>query len=1149
MFHFSTWLRKSYPGLFRTSKKIARKKQHRAFRLERLEDRVTPSLTLNSSHAGLNFNDGGGYIPPDPNGAAGSGNTYVQTANQVIGLFSKADGSRIATDSFGDFWYTQGGLAKTGSFSFLSHPIVVFDDQIDRFIVGDQDVSTSATTSNFDLAVSKSADPATLTTADWTFVQVNTTESGFSADYIVTPGNFGYNHDVFAFTLNMYSGNTLDHVQVNALDITSLIGGTVVDNHQDIAGAASLRPTVMHDSVAGDPMWLVGDNGDGQNIDVYRMDNPDSSSTTSFTEFKLAVNPFTEIGNGLGYPNQPDGSVITSNIDSRIMKSAEMNNTLVASQAVTTATGDRDYARWYQIDVSDPANPTIIQQGNYTDPASGAGQVGVYDVYPAVDINAAGQIGMTYSQSGIDTSGDFMSAYVTGRDPSDSLGTMEPAVLAQAGGGINFDGREGDTSGINVDPTNGSFWIATEYTDNINNWNEAIANYTVTPSPSNSTTVDLTAGNLSVSDNLGGIQNDLTVSEVTLAGTPYVQVFDAGNTLLATGGAIQIDNNTVDAPLSSVTTINVGPLDGTDTLTLDYSGGTLGGNGVTINYDGGAGGTNTLRLENGAFSNVIYTYNNDGLSGSIYLDGQFINFANTSSIRDTDTNTNDTFTLLATGAQASLQDDGVSVNNISEIVSLNATSVPTTFTNPSTLTVATSGGNSLVELGLMDAFFGPGVETFSGLPGDIFQVTDPGALAFATTVDLSTATLDLNGFSPSFDALNGDGTITDAAPGTFSTLTVGSNMGTGTFTGTIQDGNGNVSLTIATTGAVETLSGTNTYSGATTISAGTIRVGAANALSGNSDVTNNDTLDLNGFNATIGALNGGSTGIVTNTGAVLGTLTVGNTGNFGNFGGSIFDGSAAVGLTVNGGSFGAEMLSGFNTYSGPTTIITGTLFVGAENALSANSDVTVYGTLDLDGFDASIGSLGGNGTITNSGSNPATLTVGANGHSDIFNGLIDDGNAPIGLTVAGTGAVETLDGTMFYSGATTIDAGGTLVNGQADGLSRFSDVIDSGTLDLNGFDAIIGSLGGGSTGVVTNSGSTNVTLTIGGTGASGNFGGTITDGGKRHRCTHCERHGHPPDAEREQQLQRDHRDYQRYAPGRSNECSLRQFRCQRLRHT
>ena len=165
-----------------------------------MEDRTVPSVTILNNYAALNFSQSGGYIPPDTCGAAGP-SAYVETVNQALAIYNKATGASAASDSLSHFLFTTGGLTRADSGSGLSDPIVAYDEQIGRFIVGDQDVNFSTHVSAFDLAVSKTSNPTSLTASDWNFYKITTTQTGYDADY---PGNFGYNHDAFVFTLNMF---------------------------------------------------------------------------------------------------------------------------------------------------------------------------------------------------------------------------------------------------------------------------------------------------------------------------------------------------------------------------------------------------------------------------------------------------------------------------------------------------------------------------------------------------------------------------------------------------------------------------------------------------------------------------------------------------------------------------------------------------------------------------------------------------------------------------------------------------------------------------------------------------------------------------------------------------------------------------------
>lgn len=436
---------------------------------------VTITATNNSGqgYTGLDFNQSGGFVPPDTCGAAGPSN-YVETVNQTLAIYSpKATGATEVSDSFSHFWYTVGGLAKTDSGSFLSDPIVTYDSVIGKFIVGDQDVDSNTLKSNFDIAVSKTNNPATLTSADWNFYQISTTESGYDADY---PGNFGYNHDAFVFTLNMF-GNLSSHVLVTSVSQSDLANGVSQASlhvYKNDLNDGSVRPTVMQDSVAGDPMWMLTEHGDNHSIDVIKMTGVLSNSA-GFAYTNLAVTPYSPVVN----PLNPNGTVITNNIDSRIMNASEANNTIVAAHAVSVSS-TQDVAQWYKIDVSS-GTPVLSDQGRVS-----AGN-NTYVYYPTIAINSSGNIGMTYMKSGRDSTTDYMSMWVTGRTPTDASGTMETPVEVPAGTGqanyhdFSSGGRAGDLSGINVDPSDGSFWAANEFanTEATANWGTAIANFTV----------------------------------------------------------------------------------------------------------------------------------------------------------------------------------------------------------------------------------------------------------------------------------------------------------------------------------------------------------------------------------------------------------------------------------------------------------------------------------------------------------------------------------------------------------------------------------------------------------------------------------------------------------------------------------------------
>jgi fibronectin-binding autotransporter adhesin len=124
--------------------------------------------------------------------------------------------------------------------------------------------------------------------------------------------------------------------------------------------------------------------------------------------------------------------------------------------------------------------------------------------------------------------------------------------------------------------------------------------------------------------------------------------------------------------------------------------------------------------------------------------------------------------------------------------------------------------------------------------------------ALNTTANLTVdGTFNLNNFSQTVNALIGaaTGILQNGIAGT-KTLTVGNGGGSGTFSGVIQTGTGQIAL-IKTGAGSQTLTGVNTYSGATLINEGTL-VGVVGGSCANSAVTNASagTLAINVINDT-----------------------------------------------------------------------------------------------------------------------------------------------------------------------------------------------------------------------------------------------------------------------------------------------------------
>ncbi|WP_210212155.1 MULTISPECIES: autotransporter outer membrane beta-barrel domain-containing protein [unclassified Mesorhizobium] len=329
--------------------------------------------------------------------------------------------------------------------------------------------------------------------------------------------------------------------------------------------------------------------------------------------------------------------------------------------------------------------------------------------------------------------------------------------------------------------------------------------------------------------------------------------------------------------------------------------------------------------------------------------------------------------------------------------------------------------------------------------------------------------------------LTGDNTYTGGTTISAGTLQLGNGGTSGSISGDVTD-NGTLAFNrsdavtfagvISGSGAVNqigtgttTLTADNTYTGVTTISAGTLQLGnggTSGSIAGN--VTNNGTLIVDRSNGVTlaGAISGsgsvvqqgaGSTtlagtnsyggGTTISAGTLIGQATSFGTGNILNDAALVFDqpANAAFASIIEGSGTltkrgaGNLGLTGINTLNGATTIEAGKLSV---NGSLANSAVTILGG----------GALGGNGTVGSTtlqaggviapGNSIGLLTiqgnfVGAGGAVEIEAILDGDASSTDKLVIAGntsgTANVKVIGlgggGAQTVDGIKIIDVGGT----------------------------------------------------------------------------------------------------------------------------
>jgi autotransporter-associated beta strand protein len=259
-------------------------------------------------------------------------------------------------------------------------------------------------------------------------------------------------------------------------------------------------------------------------------------------------------------------------------------------------------------------------------------------------------------------------------------------------------------------------------------------------------------------------------------------------------------------------------------------------------------------------------------------------------------------------------------------------------------------------------------------------------------------------------------------------------------------GGNSITLNATSSGGL-TLTGSNTYTGSTTINAGNLTISGGNAIVNNGTVILANTAGVN-FNVnaseTIGTLQGGgATGGTVNIAASQ-TLTVNQTSDQ-TFAGVIAGSTGA--LTKIGAN--TLTLSGANTYTGTTTISAGNLTISGGSAIANTGTVTLVNTAGV-GFNvnssetiASLqggGSTGGNVTIASA----QTLTVAEAGTQTFAGSLQGSGD----FTKSGAGTL-TLNGTNTNSGAISVTTGTLTFNGSSALSSSVSSLsANSATISL-----------------------------------------------------------------------------------------------------
>jgi fibronectin-binding autotransporter adhesin len=573
-------------------------------------------------------------------------------------------------------------------------------------------------------------------------------------------------------------------------------------------------------------------------------------------------------------------------------------------------------------------------------------------------------------------------------------------------------------------------------------------------------TLSGTAGTLSIVKNGSG--NQILSGADTYSGTTAINA-----------GTLTLGNFTGSGEID----LNAGTLASGTNTTL--AGNIVAGSTANVIAPGGIGSIGTLTLGT-LTTNSATTFNFDlGTGTGIVTNGDTINFTNSPSIAGT--------SLVFNNSSATV------IGNDYRLFNGSISSIdPTSIALPAAPAGRTFALSNTVDPGYIDLVVGSSAFSLfwdnAGGTGD--GLTWDNAMQNWNNGTGVTNFSSSNGDKVTFnDTNNGNYNVSIATVVTPGSTTVNAS-GNYNFSGA--GGIGGSGGLIKTGSGILSLATSNTFTGQTNLSAGTINLQNTLALvnttvniSGGS-LTFDAVVASNAF--TLGGLTGTSNIALVNTAANPITLSVGNNSAGTTYGG-VFSGS---GILNKIGS-GTLTLTGSNTYTGGTVLTAGVVNLG----VGENAGVT--------------GPLGASGIITFAGgtlqyssanqydyssrfSNAANqlFNIDTNGQNVTFaTGLSSAGGS---LTKLGTGTLQ-LDASNTYSGATKIKAG-TLQLGVANALPATAVVNFTGTstFDLNGFTPTVASISAvaGATGNINGTLTTNTVLFPSSAAGTANIsGGTL----------------------------------------------------------
>lgn len=398
------------------------------------------------------------YDPPDCNGAVGP-NYFFQTINIEYAIYSKS-GTFITGNNMNTLF-----SGVTGSSNNDGDPIILYDEQADRWLAAEFSVSSSPY--YMLIAVSQTGDP----TGSWNrwsftmtgmpdYMKFGIWEDGY---YMATNTSSGDDIYVFERSVMLAGGASPQMVEFNNPNRPNSGFHCIMPLDCDWSYAPSGTPggfiTINDDAWGGsDQLWVYECNVNWSNTSSSSFSRTQTISTASFdSDFGSSMNNITQ----KGVSQKVDGIPQVLMYRAQYLNFGGGDERIVCNHTVDVDGTNHAGVRWYELQKSG-GTWSIRQQGTYAPDADSRWMAGISE-----DQNH--EIGLAYSVASANTYPSIRCTGQSAGENSSASGIMDitEATLQAGTSSQTSSNRWGDYSGMSVDPSDSiTFWFTSEYNAN-----------------------------------------------------------------------------------------------------------------------------------------------------------------------------------------------------------------------------------------------------------------------------------------------------------------------------------------------------------------------------------------------------------------------------------------------------------------------------------------------------------------------------------------------------------------------------------------------------------------------------------------------------------------------------------------------------------